>query len=199
MRICVDLNVWVSDQLAFAGGRSDTSASQVVNAVNARRFGSLPLQLVMSMQMLDNLRVVLVERVKAGEDSAVAFIDAIEATIRTGPDRLDPYLIMGGAAKFALSDREDREVLATAFAGEAELLVTSNLKHFRTDKCEVVETTTVKTRKGPRQLHAQIHTSGDRWLIVADPINVADWIRRGIGVDPSTLRNIYTPSKKHGI
>jgi predicted nucleic acid-binding protein len=190
MRICVDLNVWVSDQLAFAGGRSDTSASQVINAVNARRFGSLPLQLVMSMQMLDNLRIVLIER---------AFIDAIEATIRTGPDRLDPYLIMGGAAKFALSDREDREVLATAFAGEAELLVTSNLKHFRTDKCEVVETTTVKTRKGPRQLHAQIHTSGDRWLIVADPIDVADWIRRGIGVDPSMLRNIYTPPKKRGI
>jgi hypothetical protein len=106
---------------------------------------------------------------------------------------------MGGAAKFALSDREDREVLATAFAGEAELLVTSNLKHFRTDKCEVVETTTVKTRKGPRQLHAQIHTSGDRWLIVADPIDVADWIRRGIGVDPSMLRNIYTPPKKRGI
>jgi hypothetical protein len=196
MRICVDLNVWVSDQLAFAGGRSDSSASQVINAVNARRFGSLPLQLVMSMQMLDNLRIVLVERVKAGEDRAVAFIDAIEATIRTGPDRLDPYLIMGGAAKFALSDRE---VLATAFAGEAELLVTSNLKHFRTDKCEVVETTTVKTGKGPRQLHAQIHTSGDRWLIVADPIDVADWIRRGIGVDPSKLRNIYTSSKKHGI
>lgn len=185
--------------MAFAAGRSDTSASQVINAVNARRFGSLPFQLIMSMQMLDNLRIVLVERVKAGEDGAVAFIDAIEATIRTGPDRLDPYLIMGGAAKFALSDREDREVLATAFAGEAELLVTSNLRHFRTDKCEMVETTTVKARKGPRQLHAQIHTIGDRWLIVADPINVADWIRRGISVDPTTLRNIYTPSKKHGI
>ncbi len=198
MRICVDLNVWVSDQLALAGGRSDSPSSQVINAVNARRFGSLPLQLVMSMQMLDNLRMVLVERVKAGEDRAVAYIDAIEATIRTGPDRLDPYLIMAGAAKFALSDREDREVLATAFAGEAELLVTSNLRHFRTDKCEVVETTTAKTAKGPRPLHAQIHASGDRRLIVADPIDVADWIRRGIRVDPPMLRNIHTSSKKQG-
>jgi hypothetical protein len=149
--------------------------------------------------MLDNLRMVLVERVKAGPDRATAFIEAIEATIRTGPDRLDPYLIMAGAAKFALTDREDREVLATAFAGEAEWLVTSNLKHFRTDKCEVVETTTVKTGKGSRRHHAQIHTSGGRWLIVADPINVADWIRRGIAVDPSTLRNIYQSTKNNGI
>ena len=199
MRICVDLNVWVSDQLALAGGRADTSASQVINAVNLRRFGSLPLQLVMSMQMLDNLRIVLVERVKAGDDRAVAFVDAIEATIRTGPDQLDPYLIMGGAAGFAVSDREDREVLATAFAGEAELLVTSNLKHFRTDECEVVETTKVKTSKRLRQLHAQIHTGGERWLIVADPIDVADWIRRGTRVDPSMLHKIYGPPKRHGI
>jgi hypothetical protein len=127
------------------------------------------------------------------ERRAVAFVDAIEATIRTGPDRLDPYLIMGGAGKFALSDREDREVLAVAFAGEAELLVTSNLKHFRTDKCEVVETTTVKTGKGPRQLHAHIHTSGDRWLIVADPIDVADWIRRSRSVH--VTRHLYVFEK----
>src|SRR3982074_2773784 len=117
MRICVDLNVWVSDQLAFAGGRSDTSASQVINAVNARGFGSLPLQLVMSMQMLDNLRIVLIERVRAGEDTAVAFIDAIEETIRTGPDRLDPYLIMGRAAECALSDHGDRPVPGNPVTG----------------------------------------------------------------------------------
>ena len=79
------------------------------------------------------------------------------------------------------------------------MLVTSNLKHFQTGKCDVIKTKTVKASKGPRQLHAQIHTSGDRWLIVADPIDVADWIRRGIRVDPSMLRNIYTPSKKRGI
>jgi predicted nucleic acid-binding protein len=199
MRACVDLNVWVSDQLALAAGRSETSASQVINAVNARRFGSLPLQLVMSMQMLDNLRIVLVERVKASEERAVAFVDAIEATIRTGPDQLNPYLIMAGAAKFPLSDHEDREVLATAFAGRADLLVTSNLKHFRTDKCEVIETTTTQTKKSRRQLHAQIHSSGDRWLIVADPIDAADWIRRGIAVDPAVLRKIYRPSRERGI
>jgi predicted nucleic acid-binding protein len=198
MRLCVDLNVWVADQLALAAGRSNTSASQVINAVNSRRFGDVPPQLVMSMQMLDNLRIVLVERVKAVEEHAVAFIDAIEATIRTGPDQLDPYLIMTGAEKFAVSDREDREVLATAFAGRAELLVTSNLKHFRTEKCEMIETTTVRAKKGEKQLHAQIHTAGDQWLIVADPIDVADWMRRGIMVDPPTLRGIYLRSLNRG-
>ena len=50
-----------------------------------------------------------------------------------------------------------------------------------------------------KNLRAQIHSSGDRWLIVADPIDAADWIRRGIAVGPSVLRNIYRSSHERGI
>jgi predicted nucleic acid-binding protein len=198
MRICVDLNVWVADQLAIANGRRAGSATQVIQAVGAMRAGDVRLQLIVSMQMLDNLRTVLIERLDAGPSQAIAFVEAIEAMVRNGPEQLDPYMIVSGAEKYAIADREDREVLATAIAGRASLLVTSNLRHFRTKECETIDTQTV-AGKAPRKLHVQIHQIEGRSLIVADPIDVAGWFSLGTPMEPAALRAHYAPPTTHGV
>lgn len=188
LRVLLDLNVWVANLLAAARGRRGTSVQKIVAAVTAGRWGEQgrEVQLVVSHEMLETLEIALGNR-GVDPDSAAAYADAIMGIMRFGPDELDPYLLLGGSEQFAVADAEDARVLATAFASRADLLVTDNLKDFRTRDAAYAETTVVTTSSGTRQLYALRHRHSGRDLIVAHPLDVIAWLERGYDFEPGGL------------
>ena len=190
MRICVDLNVWVQDEMASRRGRAG-AASRILDAVRRFDWSGKPLQLVMSAKMLDVLGHVL-QRESGNADAAALYVEAIADIMRVGPERLDPHLLLAGTEQFAVRDREDREVLATAITAKADLLVTSNLRHFLVPKVEAIVTRTVKVKEGTRELHAQIHRRpAGGALIVADPIDANEWLDEKMEITASAIRSKY--------
>jgi predicted nucleic acid-binding protein len=197
MRICVDLNVWIQDELVQRHDRVPGAASRIVDAVRRHEWSWMPLQLVMSVRMLADLRHVLVERRQVDPQYAELYIEAIEGLIRLGPEKLDPHLVLAGSEQFAIADREDRDVMAVAMAARADLLVTSNLRHFLVPKCEAIVTRTTKGKGGVRELHVQIHRrpSGGH-LIVADPVDAVAWLDDGIEITAEAIRSRYKGHKR---
>jgi predicted nucleic acid-binding protein len=197
MRVCVDLNVWIQDELVQRHGRTSGAASRVVDAVRRHEWNRMPLQLVMSVRMLSDLRYVLVERRQADAQYAELYVEAIEGLMRLGPEKLDPHLVLAGAEQFAIADREDRDVMAVAMAARADLLVTSNLRHFLVPKCEAIMTRTTKGKGGVRELHVQIHQrpSGGQ-LIVAHPIDAVAWLDDGFEITAKAIRLRYEHHKR---
>ena len=197
MRICVDLNVWVQDELVQRLGRAPSAASRIIDAVRQHRWGQVPLQLVASVQMLDTLRHVLITRREAEPRIAELYMEAIVDLIRFGPDKLDPHLILSGAEQFAVRDREDQGVMALAMTAMADLLVTSNLRDFITPKCEAIVTRASKGRSGTHQHHVQIHERlGGGNLIVADPIDAIQWLDNELEISAEVIRSHYARHKR---
>jgi predicted nucleic acid-binding protein len=197
MRVCVDLNVWIQDEFVQRHGRGPSAASRIVDAVRRHEWNRTPLQLVMSVRMLSDLRNVLVERRRADPQYAELYIEAIEGLMRLGPEKLDPHLILAGSEQFAIADREDRDVMAVAMAARADLLITSNLRHFLAPKCEAIVTRTTKGKAGARELHVQIHPrpSGGQ-LIVADPVDAVAWLDEGVEITAGAVRSRYKHHKR---
>jgi predicted nucleic acid-binding protein len=197
MRICVDLNVWVQDELVQRAGRPPGAASRVIELLKKRGGSGRPLQLVISVQMLDHLKHVLVSRRQADPRWADLYVEAIEDLARMGPEKLDPHLILAGRERFPIRDREDQGVFAVAIIGRVDLLVTANLRDFLTGECEAIETRKVQMGKGRKQLHVQIHQRPDGGsLIIADPIDVIGWLEEGLDINAETIRSRYAGNKR---
>lgn len=130
IRLCLDLNIWVSDFLAQARGRRGSSSTWLVNAVRDGRCPAGRLQLVVSAGMLDRLALVLARDYPVTEAQARRLAEAIGRTAADGPAAEDPHLVLGGTGVLPIRDEEDRGVLETAVAGRANLLATANLKDF---------------------------------------------------------------------
>jgi len=122
LRLCLDINVWVSRYLAIARGREHTAACDLADAVFAGACRLGPVQLVVSHAMLDTLEMVL-RRIPVTASFADRARDQVEAA--AGSLCL-PLGILGGTGANPLLDQEDAAVLGTAMAGRADLLVTSN-------------------------------------------------------------------------
>ncbi|MBS5905549.1 MAG: hypothetical protein KIC89_23155, partial [Acetobacteraceae bacterium] len=60
LRVCLDLNVWVADFLGTRWGRRGGSSPWLADAVRSGACPAGPLQLVVSLGMLDRLALVLV-------------------------------------------------------------------------------------------------------------------------------------------
>ena len=174
IRIVLDVNVLVSDIVSRAGGRTGTISQKLVDAVQMHSLGGFDLQLVLSVDMLNSLEAVLL-RLGMPVHLAESATQALLMQMRHGPDALDPYLLLDQSElAFALRDREDAKVLATAFAARAQLLITDNLKDFETADCKKILTTRVRNAGGTeRQLYCLVHTSPDgRRVIVAHPVDI---------------------------
>jgi hypothetical protein len=191
MRICADLTVWVQDELVQRAGREPSAASRIVDAIKRREWNTKPLQLVVSVQMLDALRHVLITHRGASPGNAEIYVEAIEDLVRNGPERLDPHLLLAGRERFPIRDREDQGVFAVAMMARVDLLVTGNLRHFQTSECEVIATRSTVDHGGARQLHTQIHHRPDGGsLIVADPIDAIGWLDARIKMTADTIRGL---------
>ena len=60
LRVCLDLNIWVADFLGTRRGRRGGSSPWLADAVRSGACPAGPLQLVVSLGMLDRLALVLV-------------------------------------------------------------------------------------------------------------------------------------------
>jgi predicted nucleic acid-binding protein len=160
MRVCLDLNVWIADLLATRAGRSATAAQLAVAAVRGGP-ARIPLQLVISWGMLQRLEEVLLREFRFTAEPAADLVRAIVGYAHAGPT-----LSLGGVGVLPIHDAEDRHVLETAWAGQAEALVTADLRGFvRADAEMLQQGRLARLRRGDRTLH------------VVHPFLFAAWLR----------------------
>ncbi len=112
-------------------------------------------------------------------------------------DALDPYLILGGEERFAISDIEDAGVLAAAFGTRADILVTDNLKDFVSKDAAILDTQVVETMpSGKRTLQVLRYRIGQADLIIAHPFDVMAWMRQRYDFEPDALWTILVKSRE---
>ena len=163
-RICLDLNVWCAAFLADRAGRSGTASQTLVEAARSGLVGPEPLQLVVSWGMLERLRLVLVDQLQFKPSDAGALTSVIAGYAHIGPS-----LTLGGVGVIPIQDMEDRHVLETAWAGGADLFVTTNLADFVQGEDEAMQAGRV------------YRLSRGGWtMILSHPFEAAGWLRRGI-------------------
>lgn len=187
LRVLLDVNIFVASIMAHDRGHQGTAAQTLVSMVAAQRWGVADrAQLVVSFEMIDTLETVL-RGLEFRGDRIASYCAAIVDIMKYGPDALDPYLVLGGEERFAISDAEDAGVLATAFAARADILVTGNLKDFISKDASATQTQVIDTASGRRTLQALRYEIGHADLIVAHPFDVMDWIRLGYDFAPAAL------------
>lgn len=193
--VSLDVNVFVADLLSRRRNRPETLPSRLVRAVREGRFGDIPLQLMLSQEMLGTLERVLV-RLDVEPDEASDFVESVAEIMRSGPAPTEPYLLVAGRDQLTAKDREDSGVLASAILIRADLLVTDNLDDFRTKDSEIVPTRSVPTRDGgTRDLYAILFERADGVaLVIGHPLDVADWLAAGLRPTPETIRQTYRTS-----
>lgn len=130
VRCCLDLNVYCAALLARSRGRVNTAALRLLDMMRDGGGPCGPLQLVVSWAMLDRLRKVFIDDWQLPKEIVDLFLADVRLLAALGPDRLDPYLLLGGGGVAPVRDEEDRSVLEVAGAARAALLVTSNFADF---------------------------------------------------------------------
>lgn len=201
VRVMLDVNIFVGNIMAHDRGHKGTATQTLVSMVSGQKWGiDDRAQLVISFEMIETLETVL-QRLQFTGDRIKAYTGSIIDIMKYGPDSLDPYLILGGEERFAMPDVEDAGVLATAFAAEADILVTDNLRDFATKDASVVDTQVVNTTSsGQRTLQALRYEVGRADLIIAHPFDVMQWMRLGYDFRPETLWNaIKNPGGEPGL
>jgi hypothetical protein len=85
-------------------------------------------------------------------------------------------------------------VPAAAIAGRADLLLTDNLDDFRTRDCSIINTRILRTHGRDRQLFSILYERQDGVsLVVAHPIDAANWLQDGFDITPASIRQRYQP------
>ena len=170
LRLCLDLNVWVADFLGTRRGRRGGSSPWLTDAVRSGACQAGPLQLVVSLGMLDRLALVLMREFQVEADAAETLARAIGSVASFGPAGDHPHAVVGGGV-YPLRDEEDRHVLEVAVAGEADLLVTANMADFETaDILKIGDDARIRLYPRP----------GQTTLVIAHPDLARDWLRAGV-------------------
>jgi len=175
IRLCLDLNVWVAAFLADRRQRRTGSSTSLVDAVRVGACTAGPVQLVVSVGMLERLQIVLVRNFRLDPDIAMTLTATIEAIAAAGPAGDHPYLLLGGTGVLPLRDEEDRHVLEVAVAGHADVLATANLDDSTGTNFEPLGNLTRAVVYKPLTAPP---------LVIAHPDHVATWLRSGIVPSP---------------
>lgn len=135
LRLCLDLNVFVADFIAESKGYTHTLAQRLVGACRRGHLGDHDVQIVVSLPMLNRFATVLTRDFKVALPDAEALAEVIAQFARaqhgrTTPAGGGPLLVLGGTGVMAMRDEEDRYVLETAIAGQADYLITENMSDF---------------------------------------------------------------------
>jgi hypothetical protein len=174
VRLLLDINILVTDVLSRARGRHGTTSQKLVDAVLAGKLGETPVQLVVSVPMLDRFQDVLL-RFGADAGQAEAARLALIDLARSGPDSLDPFLLLDRSdVAFPMADEEDARILATAFAARTDIIATDNLADFASAGGTIVNTLIAHHSDGrSRQLTRQtLMSPAGHPVIVAHPLEV---------------------------
>ena len=192
LRVCFDDNVWVGFVRLASQRTGETVTSRLLAVAFDRYSARQPVQLILSLELLDTIHRVLARQ---GFHPATvdSFVGSLMELASTGPDSANPTLLLAGRDQIAMHDREDAGILASCFAARADLLVTDNLRDFRTKDAERLDTRTVRTKTGAsRQLFALIHErTDDVALVVMHPVDALSWFESGERPTPSAVRRLY--------
>lgn len=199
VRLALDINVFVADLIGRKRGHTGTAAMRIVDAVRSGTCAAGPVQLVTSVPIISNFENVLKRRLGYSESDAAERAWVLEEYTRQGPMPSAPNVVVGsGYIPFATENeirqavvshvgkaaagklfdeiRDDRYVLETALAGNADILVTSNIGDF----C-----------RGPavkfKRNDVAVFPLADRKLVIATPQFAAYWIGQGITPDADRL------------
>jgi predicted nucleic acid-binding protein len=161
LKVCLDLNVWCGAFIARRLGREDTATMALTDAVRSGQSPRGAIALVISWGMLERLRTVLTRDLGFTDTEAVRLTDLIASYAKDGPS-----LTLGGVGIIPIHDVEDRHVLETAWAGQADILVTANLADFTQAPDQIAQ--------GDRIFELE---RGGKSLILAHPFEAIRWLR----------------------
>jgi predicted nucleic acid-binding protein len=199
LRLCLDINVLVSDILAKRHGRRETAASMVVDAVRDGICPAGPVQLATSLPIVENYASVLQRRFGYSRIDADEKAWLLEQYATGGPMPEHPQLVVGAgyipfeteqelraavetlsgsenATKLFAETQDDRYVLETALAGRADILVTSDVNDFSRGQAIQLERSDVL-----------LFPFSNRILVIAKPSFVAFWLRQGVLPDAAFI------------
>jgi hypothetical protein len=199
IRLTPDINVLVVDLLSRRRALRPSAATMIADAVRDGHCPAGPVQLVISLPMIEAFANVLERRLgyarTAAEERAWLMADYALA----GPLRDQPYLPVGAGflpfeteeqlrqsietwqsssetAKLFHEVQDDRYVLETALAGRADILVTADLDDFI---------------RGPairlQRPDVALFPFGDATLVIAKPSFAAHWLRQGVIPDAAFI------------
>jgi hypothetical protein len=195
IRLTPDINVFIADMLSHRRGLRASAAAMIVDAVRDGTCPAGPVQLVISVPMIEAFANVLERRLGYARTPAEERAWLLADYALSGPARDLPYLPVGtgfipfeteaqlrqsietwqrssDTAKLFHEVRDDRYVLETALSGRADILVTADLDDFirgpviRLQRPDVV-----------------LFPFGDMTLVIAKPSFVAHWLRQGVVPD----------------
>ena len=197
LRVVLDVNIFVPVVMARSEGRTGTAAQRIFSALQVGFACGRPAQIIVSHRMIDTLAGVL-QRLSVSERTADEVAGAIVNAAKKGPEGLEPHLILGGTPDLTLRDTEDGDVLATAFAARAHVLVTDNLSDFATADCETYDTVKLRFPDcAERRLSCHILRRPDGLeLVVAHPIDFAGWIAQSFDPTPKSVRVRFCKLRK---
>ena len=193
LRVVLEVNIFVRLVKAHRARRTGTAAQRIFTALETGQMCGRSAQIVASYQMIDTLSDVL-HRLSVPAKQAEEFSRAVIGAMKAGPEALDPHLILGGTPDLTLQDAEDGGVLATAFGARAHVIVTDNLTDFMPQGCKTYETTKIRLTDGSeRNLTCQILSRPNgHEIVVAHPIDFAEWIGELVDPTPKNLRDRYS-------
>ena len=195
IRLALDVNVFVADVLSFRKARRGGTATMLVDAVRDGTCPAGPVQLVTSLPVIETYASVLRRRLGylAAEADEKAWL--LEQYALEGPMPDHPHVPVGcgyipfetetqlrqsienhvdaaEVGKLFHEVQDDRYILETALAGDADILATADVDDFargpaiRFDRKDVV-----------------LFPFADRRLVIATPSFAAFWLRQGVVPD----------------
>ena len=198
LRVCFDANVWVAFLLSESRGDTGGLPSRLIGLATGGGRNGTRIQLVLNHELIDTVLRVLT-RQGITPASIVAFISSLTDLAALGPTGEEPGLLLSGRDQIAMHDREDAGILASCFAQRADMLVTDNLRDFKTNDAERLDTRTVRLRDGVRrQLFLLIHERQDGIaLVVMHPVDAFSWLDAGRRPTPDAVRAAYGSRGSH--
>jgi len=199
-RLSLDINILFADVLSARLGRSQSAATMLVDAVRDGRCRAGPVQLIISVPIIENWADVLRRHFHYDPEAANAKAWSLYDYAVEGPLGTLPSLVVGAghipfaseqdqqraildhmrpenAGKLLAEISDDRHVLLAAVAGHADILVTADMQDF-------TRRPTIRFRD---RTDVVLFEYADRALVVARPGFVAHWFDQGIVPDATFL------------
>lgn len=199
IRICLDINVLVSDLLGTLEGKKGTASRYLVDAVRNGECEAGPVQFITSVPVIENWAAVLIKKFKYDRESSEETAWLLHDYATEGPLAIPPSIVVGaGHVPFATEQDErkaaqahltaseeklydeiadDRHVLLSAIGGQADLLISNDVDDFY---------------RGPAQAFSNradaiTYPRVAPPLVIGKPSFVAYWLRQGIVPDASFI------------
>lgn len=161
IKLCLDLNIWLALIIADTKGQKGTSVQKLVTILRSGYYNFYMIELIISWKMLNGLSLNIQKKLNVSENRAKFFVETVKAY-----SEISPSITLGGGTT-PLKDEEDADVLETALAGKADLLITRNFKDFITYNDTYIITL---------DRHA-IHYGIEHQLHIVDPGLALQWLK----------------------